>query len=111
MCRLLEVHRHQNHIRTGVGSIDDSGHRYNGFWVAFTIRDGGGVTFYDFSANPGFYNVRIGPERPTIRIDERVPIVSWMRFDTGPVLSGFGCIAESMEHLRRIPHGIDWPDL
>ena len=97
--RLLELHYFGGQIAGGVATVEESAHDFHGDWVAFCIRDRG-TDVYNLTTNPGKYNVRIGKNKPTIKIDLDVPMPQWMRFDAGQVASGLGIIAESKNWIK-----------
>jgi hypothetical protein len=92
--KIQEFHYLDGKIAAGVGIVEDPEHQFDKEWVAFCLRDGG-IDMYDFTTNPGKYNLRIGRNKPTIKIDLDVPMPQWMRFEGPPIASGFGFIAES----------------
>ena len=102
--RLLEFQYLDGKIAGGIGTVEESGHPLDKEWVAFCIRDRG-TDMYDLTTNPGKYNVGIGKNRPTIKIDLDIPMPQWMRFEGPPIASGFGFIAESE---TRIKEKYDW---
>jgi hypothetical protein len=93
--RLVEFHYLLGKIKAGIGKVQEQGHPLDKQWLAFSIRDRGD-DMYDFTKKPGKYNLRIGAEKPTIKIDpEKLPMPEWMQFENIPCLSGLGYIAES----------------
>ncbi|MBI3867779.1 MAG: hypothetical protein HY299_04535 [Verrucomicrobia bacterium] len=97
--KLVEFQYHDGKIVGGIGTVEEPNHPLDKEWVAFCIRDRG-TDLYDLTTNPGKYNVGIGKNRPTIKIDLDIPMPQWMQFDGPPIASGFGFIAESETQIK-----------
>ena len=62
---------------------------------------------HNFTTNPGYYNISIGKNKPTIQIDlEKLAMPEWMQFESVSHLSGLGYITDSAtshaEIIKRI---------
>jgi len=97
--KVLEFHYFNGKIAAGIGTVDEPNHPLDKEWVAFCIRDRG-ADMYNLTTNPGKYNVEIGKNKPTIKIDLDIPMPQWMRYEGPPVASGFGYIAESESWIK-----------
>jgi hypothetical protein len=100
--RVLELHKFAGKIAGGVGTVEEPNHLLDKEWVAFCVRDRG-ADMYNLTTNPGKYNLEIGKNKPSIRIDIEVPMPQWMRFEGSLIVSGFGFIAESETWLKDKP--------
>ncbi|MES2709104.1 MAG: hypothetical protein V4726_21085 [Verrucomicrobiota bacterium] len=92
--KLIEFQYLDGKIAGGIGTVEELNHPFDKQWVAFCVRDRG-TDMYDFTASPGKYNLGIGRNRPTVRIDINIPMPQWMRFEGPPSVGGFGYIGES----------------
>jgi hypothetical protein len=95
----MEFHYLAEKIAGGIGIVEEPRHPFDKEWVAFCIRDRGN-DMYDLTKNPGQYNVRVGHNKPVIKIDLKVPMPQWMRFEGSPMDSGFAYIAESETWIK-----------
>jgi hypothetical protein len=102
--RLLEFHYFDGEIAAGIGIVEEPNHLSDKDWVAFCIRDRG-EDMYNLTTKPGKYNVEIGKNKPTIKINLDIPMPQWMRFEGPPIASGLGYIAESEAQIKE---KFDW---
>lgn len=100
--RLMEFYYFLGKIKAGAGIVEENNHPLDKKWAAFCIRDRG-EDLYNLTTNPGKYNVAIGDNKPTIKIDpDNLPMPQWMQFQGTPCLSGLGYIVESPTSLEEI---------
>jgi len=105
---ISDLQHHSGNLKGFVGTIQEAGHEFDRLWVGLCVRDSHlsestkGDLFFDLTSTLGKYNILIGREKPTFKIDYDKPMAQWMHLNRYPVVRGFGYVAESVISLEEI---------